>query len=142
MRTPIEKDFEQKSSGPGEAATRIQRALELAKSKEKQRRIKSGAKLADLNRAAKLEQSRLQRINREKMYAQERRFAGLLGRIVLNNFRQHGMTSVMLSATDIRDCLKTEDLLALQTLSQTKLDIDLTDTEELSDLHYQESTIA
>lgn len=90
-----------KLSRVGAAAARARQALDDLREAEEKRQLAYREKLEEAKRAAAALTKRLQHIENEKLRAQEGRFAGLLGRMVLTAMKRQGLAGSLLQADDL-----------------------------------------
>ena len=90
-----------KLSRVGAAAVRALKDLEDLRKAEEKRKLVSRERIEDAKRSAASLIKRMQHIENDKLRAQEGRFAGLLGRMVLTALKRQGLAGSLLQADDL-----------------------------------------
>ena len=114
-----------KLSRVGAAAARARQALDDLREAEEKRQLAYREKLEEAKRAAAALTKRLQHIENDKLRAQEGRFAGLLGRMVLTAMKRQGLAGSLLQADDLviwkaQDIQDLKDFLAVKSTDTVK----------------------
>lgn len=114
-----------KLSRVGAAAARALKDLEDLRKAEEKRKLVSRERIEDAKRSAASLIKRMQHIENDKLRAQEGRFAGLLGRMVLTALKRQGLAGSLLQADDLvtwkaQDIQDLKDFLAVKSTDTVK----------------------
>ena len=117
-----------KLSRVGAAAARALQDLEDLRKAEEKRKLVSRERIEDAKRSAASLFKRMQHIENDKLRAQEGRFAGLLGRMVLTALKRQGLAGSLLQADDLV-IWKAQDIQDLKEFLAVKSGDSIEDTE-------------